>query len=145
MNGSGLERGLSGFWWCHTSSHRHVASLSDPDVQVHLLNPVYGHQTLKTTHKGSTYHCWPGCLVAVSAPWSWQQSHGRTAEKPGPASWTPLDQTHTEAHTRQNYCKQIMCGSNKGSIDLPRCQHHTGLLWLTHIFSTLVNDLFILF
>lgn len=72
------------------------------------------------------YHCWPGCLVVVAAPWSSQQSHGRTAKKPGPASWTQLEWTHTRRNTHIS-CKQqvikecVKAGSQV--LTLQYCQH----------------------
>lgn len=61
-------------------------------------NRLYLHNCC---HCSPTYHCWQGCLVVVSAPWSLEQSHGRTAKKPGPASWTQLEWIHTQKHTHQ--------------------------------------------
>ncbi len=62
-----------------------------------------------------THHYWPGCLAAGPAPWSSGRIDGRTAERLGPVSWTPLEWTHkTEAHTHQSHCKRIISASRFG-------------------------------
>lgn len=105
-------------------------------------------------HDNSTYHYWPGCLVAVSAPWSSQQSHGWTAENPGPASWTPLECTHTQAQNISTFVNRLflqaasyqrICQVVQGDNN---CQYHAVIAsytlhqsWYFHRTSKLNTDL----